>query len=178
MKPTFTFLIFFLFIFTFAGAQSKYNRIYGLKKNYFQHTALFSSGNAVIYIDLDSLVGGLQLAADDSENEEFIKIKIKHTLDDIVILSKKSDTTNISSLIKDQEIIDIALAYFSECVLNKKANILDKRTNELVKKIIVRKAAHSSRSSHTYSYYYYFLPNDKKEFMHRIERNGSGVKFL
>ncbi len=178
MKPTVAFLTFFLFIVTFANAQNKYKRVFGLKNNHFQYAASFTAGNAIIYIDRDSLIGNLQDIVNYSGNEDFINSKIKSALVTIASLSQKSDTTNISSVIKDQEIIDITLSYFSECVLNKRANILDRRTNELVKKIIVKKAAHSTRSSRTYSFYYYFLPNDRKEFMHRIERVGSGVKFL
>jgi hypothetical protein len=178
MKIVITFLMFFSFAVLFANAQNKYKRMYPLKSEHFRHAASFTAGNAIIYIDRDSLIDNLQYMAKYSDNYDFIKKRIKSAAEIITASSKKGDTTNISSLIMEQEIIDITLSYFSECVLTKKASIIDQRTNEVVKKIIVKKAAHSSRNSHTYSYYYYFLPNDRKEFMHRIERIGSGIRFL
>lgn len=178
MKTACTFIVFFLFVTTFVNAQNQYKRTYPLKINHFQHTASYSSGNAVIYIDRDSLIENLQSLVKHSTYLESYKGRIKNTTETIIVLSQKSDTTNISSLIEDQEIINIMLSYFSECIFKKKATILDKRTNEFVKKIIVKKSYSSSKKSRTYSFYFYFLPNDKNEFMHRIERIGSGTKFL
>lgn len=178
MKTTCTFIVFFLFVTAFANAQSNYKRTYPLKNKNFQHTASYSSGNAIIYIDRDSLIENLQSLVINSSYPEFYKRRIKSTTETIIALSQKNDTTNISSIIEDQEIINMTLSYFSECIFKKQANVLDKRTNEFVKKIIVKKSNSSTKKSRTYAFYFYFLPDDKKEFMHRIERIGSGTKFL
>ena len=178
MKTALTFFVFILFVSTFANAQNKYERTYIQKNNHFLHTASYSSGNALIYIDRDSLIENLQTIVNSSNNPESSPELLKSTTDTIISLSHRSDTTNISSIIADQKIINITLSYFSKCILNKKANILDKRTNKFVKKILVKKSTHSSKKSSTYSYYNYFLPKDKTEFMYRIERSGCGSKFL
>lgn len=178
MKTAGPFILFFLLVISFANAQDKYKRTYPLKYQHFQHTASYTSGNAIIYIDRDSLIANLQSQAKSSNYVESYKARIKYTSEAIIVLSKKSDTTSISSIIEDQEIINISLSYFSDCIFKNKANVLDKRTNEFVKKILVKKSNSASKKSRTYAFYFYFLPNDKKEFMHRIERIGSGTKFL
>lgn len=178
MKSACAFIIIFLLVTSFANAQNKYKRAYPLKNKNFQHTASYSSGNAVIYIDRDSLIENLRSLANSSNYVESHKTRIKNTTERIIRLSQKSDTTNISSIVEDQEIVNMTLAYFSECIFKKQANVKDKRTNEFVKKIIVKKSYSSTKKSRTYAFYFYFLPNDKKEFMHRIERIGSGTKFL
>lgn len=178
MKTTCTFIFILLLVTTFSNAQNKYKRTYPLKNKHFQHTASYSSGNAIIYIDRDSLIENLQSLAKSSNYVESYKTRIKNTTETIIILSQKSDTTNISSIVEDQEIINMTLSYFSECIFKNQANVLDKRTNEFVKKIIVKKSSSSTKKSRTYAFYFYFLPDDKKEFMHRIERIGSGTKFL
>lgn len=178
MKVAYTFIFFFLLVTTFANAQNNYKRSYPLKTRHFQHTASYSSGNAIIYIDRDSLIENLWSLVKSSNYVESYKARIKNTTETIIVLSQKSDTTNISSIIEDQEIINMTLSYFSECIFKNQANVLDKRTNEFVKKIIVKKSNSSTKKSRTYAFYFYFLPDDKKEFMHRIERIGSGTKFL
>ncbi|MES2286862.1 MAG: hypothetical protein V4547_14325 [Bacteroidota bacterium] len=178
MKSAYTFIIIFLLVTSFANAQNKYKRAYPLKNKQFQHTASYSSGNAVIYIDRDSLIENLQSLGKSSNYVESYKRRIKNIAETIIVLSQKSDTTNVSSIVEDQEIINMTLSYFSECIFKKQANVLDKRTNKFVKKIIVKKSYSSTKKSRTYAFYFYFLPDDKKEFMHRIERIGSGTKFL
>lgn len=178
MKSACAFIVFFILVTSFANAQNKYKRAYPVKNKPFQHTASYSSGNAVIYIDRDSLIENLRSMANSSNYVESHKTRIKNTTERIIKLSQKSDTTNISSIVEDQEIVNMTLAYFSECIFKKQANVKDKRTNEFVKKIIVKKSYSSTKKSRTYAFYFYFLPNDKKEFMHRIERIGSGTKFL
>lgn len=178
MKTAGPFIVFFLLIFSFVNAQDKYKRTYPLKYHRFQHTASYTSGNAIIYIDRDSLIANLQSQAKSSNYVESFKARIKNTSETIIVLSQKGDTTNISSIIEDQEIINVSLSYFSDCIFKNKANVLDKRTNEFVKKILVKKSNSSSKKSRTYAFYFYFLPDDKKEFMHRVERIGSGTKFL
>jgi hypothetical protein len=178
MKTAGTFFVFFLLVISFVNAQDKYKRTYPLKNQRFQHTASYTSGNAVIYIDRDSLIANLQSQAKSSNYVESFKARIKNTSEKIIVLSQKNDTTNISSIIEDQEIINVSLSYFSDCIFKNKANVLDKRTNEFVKKILVKKSNSSSKKSRTYAFYFYFLPGDKKEFMHRVERIGSGTKFL
>ncbi|MCE9540875.1 MAG: hypothetical protein K8R85_16905 [Bacteroidetes bacterium] len=178
MKSACAFIVFFILVTSFANAQNKYKRAYPLKNKHFQHTASYSSGNAIIYIDRDSLIENLRSQAQSSNYVESHKTRIKNTTERIIGLSQKSDTTNVSSIVEDQEIVNMTLAYFSECIFKKQANVIDKRTNEFVKKIIVKKSYSSTKKSRTYAFYFYFLPNDKKEFMHRIERIGSGTKFL
>jgi|GEM_PF-3847131 len=178
MKTAFTFIVFFLLITTLANAHNKYKRTYPLKNKKFLHTAYYSSGNAIIYIDRDSLIENLQSLIKNSSCSEFYKRQIKNTTETIIVLSQKSDTTNISSLIDDQEIINMTLSFFSECIFKNQANVIDNRTNEFVKKIIVKKSSSSTKKAGMYVFYFYFLPDDKKEFMHRIERIGSGTKFL
>ncbi len=178
MKSFVVFIAFLLLVTSFATAQNKYKRAYPLKNKHFQHTASYSSGNAIIYIDRDSLIENLRFLAKSSNYVESYKVRIKNTNDRIIVLSQKSDTTNISSIVEDQEIINMTLGYFSECIFKKQANVMDKRTNEFVKKIIIKKSYSSTKKSRTYAFYFYFLPDDKKEFMHRVERIGSGTKFL
>ncbi len=178
IKSAITFWILILFLTTFVSAQNKYKRTYILKFNHFRHTASYASGNAIIYIDRDSLIENFQSIAKLPSNGESFSGKIKNTADTLLLLAKKNDTTNISSLLVDPKIINITLSYFSKCILSKKATVFDKRRNRYVKKILVKKSAHSSRKSSTYSYYYYYLPKDRNEFMYRIERSGSGNKFL
>lgn len=167
-----------LFAPSHTSAQGKYKRTYPLKDNYFTHVASYSSGNAIMYIDRDSLLENLYEIANYSEYYETTKQKVRVIIDTINILAQQSDITSISSLTNDPEVTGIALSYFSKCLLNKQANVYDKRSKEFVKKIIVKKSQHSSRSFSTYSWYYYFLPDDKKEFMHRVEKSGTGIKFL
>lgn len=176
-KTIFVFLV-FLHLANPINAQSKYKRTYTLKENYFEHVAAYASGNAVIFVDRDSLLENLQYIIEYSDYYDPTKEKLKYLIDTITILSKKSDITYVSSIAPDNEIAGILLSYFSKCIMNKTANIYDKRTNTYVKKIIIKKSAHSSRSYSSYSWYYYFLPNDKREFMHRVERAGTGIKFL
>ena len=162
----------------FSVAQNKYKRTYPLKTMEFKHAASFSTGNAIIYIDRDSLILNLINEVEYSDYYASSIGKIKQTIDTIYVLSQKSDITNISAIVSDPEIVGIVLAYYSKCMLNKQANVFDKRTNEYVKKIIVKKSERSSRSFSSYAWYYYFLPDDKKEFMHRVEKTGKGIKFL
>jgi len=106
MKTTISFLTFFLFVVAFSNAQNKYKRMYPLKIEHFHHAATFTAGNAIIYIDRDSLIDNLLYMAKYSDNYEFIKKRIKSAAEIITASSKKGDTTNISSLIMEQEIID------------------------------------------------------------------------
>ncbi len=161
-----------------ANAQGKYKRTYPLKNIDFKHAAAFASGNAIMFIDRDSLLNYLMFTVEYSDYYASSKEKINHIIDTIMILAKKSDITNISPLVTDAETTGIVLSYFSRCLLNKKANVFDKRKNEYVKKIIVKKSERSSRSFSAYAWYYYFLPGDRKEFMHRVEKIGTGIKFL
>ena len=178
MKTACTLIVFLLLFTAFANAQNKYKRTFPLKTKHFQHTAFFSSGNAIIYIDRDSLIENLQSLLKHSSYSDYYKKRIKSATEKIIVLSQKSDTTNIYSISEDQEIINITLSYFSECIFKREANVLDRRTNEFVKKIFVKKSYSSTKKSRTYAFYFYFLPDDKKEFMHRVERIGSGTKFL
>ena len=175
-KTALTFV--FAAIVTIASAQSKYKRTYTLKNIDFKHVAAFPSGNAIIFIDRDSLINYLLYIAENPGYYESSVEKIQRTVDTILVLSKKSDITNIESVAGDPEVTGIILSYYSRCLLNKRANVFNKKTNEYVKKIIVKKSDRSSRSFSSYSWYYYFLPNDKKEFMHRVEKTGTGIKFL
>ena len=177
IKPVFTLLVLFILT-SFSWAQNKYKRTYTLKDNHFKHVASFASGNAVMYIDRDSLLENLVNVVTESDYYASSIEKIKQTIDTILVQSENSDITNISSIVYDPEVVGIILSYYSKCILSKKANVLDKRTNEYVKKIIVKKSERSSRSFSSYSWYYYFLPNDNKEFMHRIEKVGTGIMFL
>ena len=178
MKTFITYLVFILCVSSFANAQNKYKRVYTLENNHFLHSASYTTGNAIIYVDRDSLIENLQTIAKYSGYSEASSKRIKSTADTIKTLSQYSDITNISSLVLDPQVISITLSYFSKCVLNKKANVLDKRTNEYVKEIIVKKAKHTAKKSSAYSYYHYYLPKSREEFMYRIERSGSGGKFL
>ena len=178
MKPAYTLIVLLLLLTAFANAQSKYKRTYPLKNTHFHHTASYFTGNAIIYVDRDSLVENLQSLLEYSNYSEYYKKRIKSTTEKIIVSSQKSDTTNIYSIIEDQEIVNIMLSYFSECLFKKEANVVDRRTNQFVKKIFVRKSYSSTKKSRTYAFYFYFLPEDRKEFMHRVERIGSGTKFL
>lgn len=159
-------------------AQGKYKRTYTLQDHHFERVAAYHSGNAIMYINRDSLVNHLWQLANNSDYYETTRGKITLMLDTIQILANQSDITSISALCSDPELSGIVLSYFSKCVLNKQANVYDKRTNNYVKKIIVKKSQHSGRTFSAYSWYYYFLPDDKKEFMHRVEKSGTGIKFL
>ncbi len=177
IKTAFTLLVLAASV-TFANAQSKYKRTYSLKNIDFKHVAAFASGNAIMFIDRDSLVNYLLYVAENSGYYASSRDKIQQTVDTIFTLAKKSDITSISSVVSDPEVTGIVLSYYSKCMLTKKANVFDKRANEFVKKIIVKKSQRSSRSFSSYAWYYYFLPNDKSEFMHRVEKVGTGIKFL
>jgi hypothetical protein len=172
------FLICLLIVSTTLKAQDKYKRTFMMKDNHFQHVAAFYSGNAIIFIDRDSLVQNLNDVVNYSDYYETTRNKIRSLIDTILILAEQSDITIISSLTNDPEVTGITLSYYSKCILNKMANVYDKRKKEFVKKIIVKKSAHSSRSFSAYAWYYYFLPDDKNEFMHRVDKVGKGVKFL
>ena len=161
-----------------CSAQKKYKRAYSLQNNYFKHVAFFSSGNAIMYVDRDSLVGYLMYIVEYSDYYESSKQKIGQTIDEMLELCKISDITDVTYITNDPETLGIILSYYSKCMMTKKANVLDKRTNKYMKKIIVKKSSRSSRSFSSFAWYYYFLPNDKKEFMHRLEKTGTGIKFL
>lgn len=171
-------LMAFVILNSFGFAQNKYKRTYPLKEIQFKHVASFATGNAVMFIDRDSLIENLINEVENSDYSSTSIGKIKQTVDTIYVLSQKSDITSISAIVSDPEIVGIVLSYYSKCILNKRANVLDKRTNEYVKKIIVKKSERAARSFSAYAWYYYFLPNDKKEFMHRVEKSGTGIKFL
>ncbi len=177
IKAAFTLLVLVASV-TFAKAQNKYKRSYPLKNIDFKHVAAYASGNAIMFIDRDSLVNYLLYIAEYSGYYASSRDKIQQTVDSIFVLAKKSDITSISSFVTDPEVTGIILSYYSRCMLNKKANVFDKTANEFVKKIIVKKSQRSSRSFSSYAWYYYFLPNDKNEFMHRVEKVGTGIKFL
>ncbi len=177
-KSTYILFVIFLLFAVNANAQKKYKRTYMMKENHFKHVASLSSGDAIIYIDRDSLIDNFIRLTKYQTYDDPVKEKIKSTGEKIKLLSQKSDTTTISSANVDKEVTNVMLSYFLDCALSKKANVLDKRTDKFVKKIIAKKPPHSSKSQHIYSGYYYYLPNDKVEFMNKIERIGSGVKFL
>jgi hypothetical protein len=170
--------IVFICVAFIGSAQKTYKRSYPLQNNYFKHVAFFSSGNAIMYVDRDSLLGYLMYIVEFSDYYESSKQKIGYTIDTMLVLSKMSDITDVTYLTGDPETLGIILSYYSNCIMNKKANVLDKRTNKYVKKIVVKKSSRSSRSFSSFAWYYYFLPNDKKEFMHRLEKSGTGIKFL
>jgi hypothetical protein len=174
MKKLIIFLIFFLAIVLNGYSQGKYKRMYAIKENHFNHVAYYVTGNAIIIVDRDSLIERYNSVLKNSSYYESSKEKIKSITN--TLLSAKSDTVNVTALVTEPDVINITFSYFSDCITNKRINIIDKRDGKIVKKIIVKKS--QSKNSHSHSWYYYFLPNDREEFMHRVDRVTSKVKFL
>lgn len=175
IKKSHIFIIFFLFIGLLSfGQKNKYKRSYPLKPNEFHHSVYYKSGNAIIYVDRDSLISRYLDVILNSEYYDSSKEKIKVMVD--FLQAQQSNSTDITKLVVEPDVVNITFSYFAECITSKRINIIDVRTNKAVKKIVVKKS--QSRNSHSHSWYYYFIPDDREEFMHRVDRATSKVKFL
>jgi hypothetical protein len=179
MKIRFIFLILLLFSISSVSAQKKYHHVYRLPAKDFKYTASYSANNALLFVDRDSLIGYLQNVVKYSNYDIKFKGRIKVTTDSIIFLSGLHDTTNISSLMEDQGIKNITESFILECVLNKRATILDKRTNKKVARVFVKEMNQKSHKRCTFIGHSFYLPKDKIEFMKRLERIGCGnVRWL
>ncbi|MCW3071925.1 MAG: hypothetical protein JWO44_1815 [Bacteroidetes bacterium] len=167
------FLLFACLLFSTCSSAQKMRRIYRLQPVKFTHAVSYTSGNAILFIEKDSLLHYYDELVAKSAFAAPFKAKIKALADSVRSLAV--EPVNISAIISDQGLKNITEEYFIFCITKKQVLIKDKRNDMAVRKVKTKKLYQNMTH---YLGRNFYLPHDRQQFMCRLESVRCHVKFL